>query len=139
MPMFGSKTSRAQKLGQRIGSQLRDMLAFPRTMNGGKVPDTLRYDHYVLGYHFMMCLNLYIELKKGKTDPEEQGLVLANALPLALDREIRDLAPALEELMTTPDDEFKLGTEHANAAYDKVSRGDATAFQEFLGKIRVKY
>ena len=137
--MFGSKTSRARKLGQRIGSQLRDILAFPRTMNGGNVPDTLRYDHYVLGYHFMMCLNLYIELKKGKTNTEEQGLVLANALPIALDREIKDLAPVLEGLMARPDDEFKLGTEHANAAYDKVSRGDTTAFQQFLGNVRGKY
>ena len=138
--MFGfGKNKRMQRLWETIGAQLRNCLAFPRGVNDGRVPNSLKEDHYVIGFHFMLCLNFYVESVKGKTDPEEQGFVLINALAIALDSNGKDVGAILEPLMANPDESFTLGTEHANTAYEKVGQGDTSALEEFNRNIRGKY
>lgn len=128
-----------KKLWESVGLQLRDILAFPRYMNGGSVPDGLKTSNYVLGYHFMMCLNLYVGAVKGRTNPEEQGFVLANSLALALEMDAHDIGQRLERLMTNPDSDFTRGTEDANRAFEKLMGGNNTAFMEFNSNIRGSY
>lgn len=138
--MFGvEKNKRMRKRWETIGGQLRDLLAFPRSMNDDRIPDTLKYDHYVLRFHFMMCLNLYIESVKGRTDPEEQGFILINVLAIALESDAQDIDTELTPLMANPDDAFSRGAEHANLAYEMLVRGDQSAFEEFNRNIRNKY
>jgi hypothetical protein len=108
-------------------------------MNGDRVPDSLKNDHYVLGFHFMMCLKLYAETVRGKVDPEEQGFVLINALSMALERDARELAEQLEPLMSMPDEAFSVGADDGNAAYNRLGQGDANPFDEFNQNIRGKY
>ena len=115
------------------------ILAFPRRINGGEVPDSLKNDHYVIGYHFMMCLNLYLSEVEGKTDAEEQGFVLAGSLAIALEMDASQIKEILPPLMADPDDEFTKGTEDANAAFAKVTDGDMDAFFEFNNQIQEKY
>jgi len=87
----------------------------------------------------MMCMNLYVQAVGGRTDPEEQGFVMMNALSYALERDADELTEALEPLMASPDDAFSLGAEHANTAYEKIAQGDHRAFEEFNENIRSKY
>ena len=50
--MFGfGKQNRLRRLSEDIGAKLRNVLAFPRHMNDGKVPESLKKNNYVLGYH----------------------------------------------------------------------------------------
>ena len=108
-------------------------------MNGGQVPDSLKDNHYVLGFHFMLCQNFYAESVKGKIDPEELGFVLLNGLGIALDSDATDINAILEPLAASPDESFTLGTMHANNAYEKLVQGDTSALEEFNRNIRGKY
>lgn len=138
--MFGfGKHKKMQRRWEEIATQLRILLAFPRRMNGDRVPDALKADHYVLGFHFMVGLKLYGEAVKSKADPEEQGFVLINALSIALERDAHDLAEELEPLMKTPDEAFSLGADHGNAAYSRLRQRDERALEEFNRNIRGKY
>jgi hypothetical protein len=138
--MFGlGKQRRIQRLSENIAACLHNALAFPRRMNNGQVPESLRNDNYVLGYHFGLCLSLYIESVNGWTEPEEQGFVLMNALAIALDNDAHTVGQKLEPLMASPDSEFTRGFDHANSAYARVATGDVTAFMEFNENIRACY
>ncbi|MEZ5588973.1 MAG: hypothetical protein R3E46_18050 [Sedimenticolaceae bacterium] len=128
-----------KKMWESIGSQLLDILAFPRHMNGGQVPTSLQNNNYVLGYHFMMCMNLYISAVQCKTNPEEQGFVLMSSLAIALGMEPTEIGKKLEPLMSNPDSEFTMGTEDANAAFALLLDGSSDAFLEFNNKIRGRY
>ena len=138
--MFGfGKQRRMRRLWEEIGARLRDVLAFPRQMNDGQVPESLKKNNYVLGYHFGLCLNLYIESVRGRKETEEQGFVLANALAIALEVDAHEVGQRLEPLMANPDSEFTRGFNHANSAYAQIDTGDVTAFKEFNDNIRGRY
>ena len=138
--MFGiGKKKNIEKLQCVIGGRLRDVLAFPRWVNGGRVPNTLKTNSYVIGYHAMMAVNLYIDAVKGKTDVEEQGFVLANSLALALEMNAHDIAAKLENLEGAKDPDFHRGHKHANAAHQNIRNHDKTAFLEFNNNIRHLY
>ena len=135
--MFGiGNKKRVEKLYWIIGEQLKDILAFPRWLNDVRVPDALKTNSYVIGYHAMMAVNLYIDAVKGKTDVEEQGFVLANSMAIALEVDAHDIAAKLESLETTKNMEFYRGHKDANVAYQKILRHDEAAFLEFNNNIR---
>ena len=128
-----------RRLWEDIGARLRDILAFPRHMNDGQVPESLKKNHYVLGYHSGLCLNLYIESVRGRTETKEQGFVLMNALAIALEVDAQEVGQRLEPLMANPDGEFTRGFDHANSAYARIGTGDVTALKEFNDNIRERY
>lgn len=108
-------------------------------MNGGKVPDSLRNDAYVLGYLFMMCLCLYVKFVGGQTDPEEKGFVLSNSLAIALDMNARSLMAILQPQMESPSAQFQLGVNQATIDFEKIEHGDADSpYAEFRRIIREK-
>lgn len=130
--MFGfNKPSRMKKLWTEIGMQLSDFFAFHRQMNNGRVPPILKTNPYVLGYLLRMCIHLYYDAVKGKTDFEEQGVVLANSLAMALDIDAHDISQRIQTLIKNPDDNFNHGKEDAIRAIEKIRIGDTTAFEEF--------
>ena len=135
---FGQK-DRMKNLWEDIGTQLQNILAFPRQMNRGHVPESLKSNNYVIGYHFMMCMNLYIRAVKGKSNTEEQGFVLMNALAMALGMGATEVGNMLDPLMANPDSEFTKGTEDANVAFGMLLDGDSDAFLEFNNRIRGTY
>ena len=138
--MFGiGKKKRIEKLYHSIGEELRHILAFPRFVNGGRVPDVLTTNSYVIGFHVMMAINLYIDAVKGKTDVEEQGFVMVNSVAIALEVDAHDIAAKLESLETTKNMEFYSGHKDANVAYQKILSHDETAFLEFNNNIRHLY
>ena len=138
--MFGfGKQKRMQGLWEDIAGKLHNVLPFPRYLNDGHVPESLKNNNYVLGYHFGLCLNLYTESVKGRTNLEEQGFVLMNALAIALEMDAQEVFQRLDPLMANPDADFKRGFEHANSAYDLIGEGDVTAFLEFNENIRGNY
>lgn len=138
--MFGfGKTSRIKKLSESIGLQLRDILAFPRRLHGGNVPDALKANNYVLGFHYVMCLHLYFFAVKGKTDIEEQGFVLINSLTTALDMDAHDITQRVERCMGNSDKDFSRGMAEAKVAFEKLHKGDPSGIAEFSENIRYTY
>lgn len=134
--MFGfGKASRMKKLWTEIGTQLSNLFAFHRQMNNGRVPSILKTSSYVLGYLLRMCIHLYYDAVKGKTDFEEQGIVLANSLALALDVDAHDISQRIQILVKNPDHDFNRGKEDAVRAIEKITSGDTTAFYEFTSNI----
>lgn len=130
--MFGfGKTSRMKKLWTEIGTHLSNFFAFHRQMNNGRVPSMLKEDSYVLGYLLRMCIHLYYDAVKGKADFEEQGIILANSLAVALDIDAHDISQRIQSLAKNPDDNFNRGKEDAIRAIEKIRIGDTTAFEEF--------
>ncbi|MBI4684092.1 MAG: hypothetical protein HY755_02720 [Nitrospirae bacterium] len=129
-----------KKLWDSIGMQLRDILAFPRQMNGGNVPDALKTNNYVLGFHYMMCIHLYHFAVKGKTDdPEEGGFVLINSVAIALEMDAHDIVQKVDRFMSNPDKDFTRGIEDAKIAFEKLQEGDTNAMFEFNKNIRGTY
>lgn len=133
------KPTSVKNLWEGIGSQLLSILAFPRHENGGRVPEALKNSNYVLGYHFMMCMNLYTNLAQGKKDPEEAGFVLMNSLSMALEMDPVEISKKIEPLMADPDSGFKMGAEDANRAFAMFREGNGEALLDFNSKIRSAY
>lgn len=131
--MFGfGRASRIKKLSNRVGLQLRDLLAFHRHMNNGNIPSKLKESNYVLGFHYMMCIHLYYFAVKGKTDDlEELGFVLINAMAMALDMDAHAIAQLTENLMKDENKEFTRGMDEAKVAFEKMHMGDKNAVVEF--------
>ena len=135
--MFGfGKNKRIKELQESIGLQLRDILASTRVMNGGNIPDSLKANNYVLGFHYMMCVHLYYFAVKGKVDTEEQGFILVNSLVIALEIDAHDIAQRTERLMANPDNDFTRGMEDAKVAFEKMHRGDPSGIVTFNMNIR---
>ncbi|MHA1570857.1 MAG: hypothetical protein ACTSWM_03470 [Alphaproteobacteria bacterium] len=138
--MFGlGKKKHMHQFSVDAGTNLRNVLAFPRHVNDGQIPESLKNDNYVLGYHFGLALNLYLKFAKGQNEAAEQGFFLMNALAIALEVDAREVGNRLEPLMENPDSKFKLGFDHAQSAFTKMEIGDNTAFKEFNESIRGRY
>jgi hypothetical protein len=120
-----------QKLASEIGERLYGVLAFQRRMNDGAVPDQIKKDHMALGFFFMLCLNLYLEVTQGQGTPVEQGTVLLFSISMALDESPDNLGPRLNPLMASPDADFEQGVELGNSVYQKLIAGDEDALMDF--------
>jgi hypothetical protein len=68
----------------------------------------------------MITLNCYIELSKGKTDAEVQGLVLAQALSAAFGIDGVEVSERFLPKIQNPSLEFERGASDANNAYDMI-------------------
>jgi hypothetical protein len=135
--MFGfGKRSRMKKLWENIGSQLSDLLAFYRKMNGGSVPEWLKTDKYVIGYHYMMSINLYVNAVNGRTEPEEQGFVVLNSISIALEIPAETIASIIESEVRNSYGSFHSGIRNAKDAIEKLNKGDSTAFLEFNSNLK---
>lgn len=134
--MFGFGKKKMEIVWNEIAIKLRNVTPFQRYANDGKFPDSLKNNNYVLGYHFMLALNLYIIEVRGKTSPEEQGFILANSLSITLEIDAHALAERLESLMANPDTEFIKGTDDANSAFEMLEQNNDLAFAKFLNTIR---
>jgi hypothetical protein len=133
--MFGfGKSSRMKKLWTGIGTQLSDFFSYYRR-DSDEIPAELKTNSYVLGYLLRMCLYLYYDAVKGKTDVEEQGFVLANSLAIALNDDARDMSQRIQILIKNPNHDFNRGKEDAISAIEKITKGDTTAFEEFMANI----
>jgi hypothetical protein len=114
------------------------ILAFPRSLYGN-IPNSLIESDYVVGYHFMIALNCYIELSKGKIDVEVQGLVLAQALSAAFGIDGVEVSERFLPMIQSPSLEFERGTNDANNAYAMILENNSNAFLEFNNNIRHLY
>ena len=134
--MFGLGKKKIDVIWKEIAVKLRNISTFQRYSNDGRFPEHLKNNHYVLGYHFMMALNLYIVEIKGKVNTEEQGFVLTNSLSLALEMDASTVGGILEPLMANPDIEFTKGTEDANEAFEMLEQNNELAFAKFNNAIK---
>lgn len=137
--MFGfGKSARIKRLSNDIGMKLRDILAYHRRMNDGRISDILKSSNYILGFHYMICIHLYYFAIGGKTgdDIEERGLVLMNSLAQALEMDLRDVGIRTEQLMRNPDHDFTCGMDDAKDAFEKIYTGNPTALIEFNKTVR---
>jgi len=134
--MFGFGKNKKEKLWSDVAEKLREISAFQRYANDGKFPDTLKNSNYVLGYHFMMALQLYQAMVNGRTETEEQGFVLANSLSLALEADSEFINSKVMPLIQNPDHEFSEGVQDANEAVEMLGANNNLAFAKFNNRVR---
>ncbi|OOY37350.1 hypothetical protein BOV90_10425 [Solemya velum gill symbiont] len=134
--MFGFGKKKIETIWNDVAIKLREITAFQRYANDGKFPNEFKDSNYVLGYHFMMALQLYIAMMNGKTNPEEQGFVLINSLSLALEVDSDIIINRVMPLIENPDAEFSEGAQDAMEAIEMLNANNDLAFAKFNNRVR---
>jgi hypothetical protein len=136
--VWKSRKTDIEKIADEVSRRVFLILAFPRSLYEN-IPNSLIESDYVVGYHFMIALNCYIELSKEKTDVEVQGLVLAQALSAAFGIDGVEVSERLLPMIQNPSLEFERGASDANNAYAMILENNSDAFLEFNNNIRYLY
>ena len=124
------------KFEQDAVQRLKNVSAFARHKNNGKVPNHYKESDYVLGYYCMMTALLQRFHYDGSLSAEEQGLMLWRIISEALEMDIEVVAERIEPLMINPTDAFEEGRSDADKALVMLMDGDENAFVEFNVKTR---
>lgn len=136
--IWKSRRTDIEKIADEVSRRVFLILAFPRSLYEN-IPNSLIESDYVVGYHFMIALNSYIELSKETTDVEAQGLVLAQALSAAFGIDGVEVSERLLPMIQNPSLEFERGASDANNAYDMILENNSDAFLEFNNNTRHLY
>ena len=136
--LWKSRKTDIENIADEVSRRVFLILAFSRSLYGN-IPNSIVESDYVVGFHFMIALNSYIELSKGKIDVDAQGLVLAQALSAALGVDGAEVSERLLPMIQNPSLEFERGTNDANDAYDMILESNSDAFLEFNNNIKHLY
>ena len=136
--LWKSRKTDIENIADEVSRRVFLILAFPRSLYEN-IPNSIVESDYVVGFHFMIALNSYIELSKGKIDVDAQGLVLAQALSAALGVDGAKVSERLLPMIQNPSLEFERGTNDANDAYDMILESNSDAFLEFNNNIKHLY
>ena len=115
--------------------RLKNVSAFARWQNDGKVPNRFKESDYVLGYHCKMVAVMQADYE-GSLSAEEKGWMLWNIISETLEMDIEVTKERLTPLMKNPTDAFEEGLMDADRALVMMMDGDDNAFVEFNVKTR---